>query len=92
MQASFRGLPFRKSPRALLFCAAPEGEGFAALHDRILGLLQRLEAPTVLVAHGLLGQVMRGLICGLERDELAVLPNEQGCVYVLEEGRETVLR
>jgi len=75
-----------------LFCAAPEGEGYASLHDRVLALLRRLEQPTVLVAHGLLGQVVRGLICGLERDEMAALPNEQGCVYVLEQGQETVLR
>lgn len=75
-----------------LFCAAPEGEGYASLHDRVLALLRRLEQPTVLVAHGLLGQVVRGLICGLERDEMAALPNEQGCVYLLEQGQETVLR
>ncbi|MDF9302385.1 histidine phosphatase family protein [Tritonibacter mobilis] len=75
-----------------LFCAAPEGEGYASLHDRVLALLRRLEQPSVLVAHGLLGQVVRGLICGLERDEMAALPNEQGCVYVLEQGQETVLR
>ncbi len=75
-----------------LFCAAPDGEGFARFHDRVLDLLMGLEAPSVLVAHGLLGQVLRGIICGLDFEEMEALPNEQGCIYVLEQGQETVLR
>ncbi|KUP92265.1 histidine phosphatase family protein [Tritonibacter horizontis] len=75
-----------------LFCAAPEGEGYATFHARVLTLLQALKAPTLIVAHGLWGQVMRGIICGLDYDELADLPNEQGCVYRLENGCETALR
>ncbi|NIZ14012.1 histidine phosphatase family protein [Phaeobacter sp. HF9A] len=75
-----------------LFCAAPEGEGYGAFQSRILDLVNQLETPTVLVAHGLLGQVLRGLICGLDYEDMAALPNEQGCVYVLERGREEVLR
>ncbi|OIQ33664.1 MAG: phosphoglycerate mutase [Alphaproteobacteria bacterium MedPE-SWcel] len=75
-----------------LFCSAPEGEGFSNVQGRVLTLLRSLESPTVLVAHGLWGQVMRGLICGLDYCEMAALPNEQGCVYVLENGCETVLR
>jgi len=75
-----------------LFCSAPEGEGYAAFHARVLDLLRVLEAPTVLVAHGLWGQVLRGIICGLDYEDLAALQNEQGCVYLLENGTETVLR
>ncbi len=75
-----------------LFCSAPEGEGYAALHGRVLSVLTALEAPTVLVAHGLWGQVLRGIICGLDYAEMADLPNEQGCVYELYQGEETVLR
>ena len=82
-----------ENPHALdLFCAAPEGEGFAAFHARIADLLSALEVPTVLVGHGLWGQVLRGIICGLTRAEMAALPNEQGCVYELENGTERVLR
>lgn len=81
------------NPRALdLFCAAPGGEGYEAFHQRIQAVLTELTRPTVIVAHGLLGQVLRGIVCGLEHDELAVLPNEQGCVYLLENGEEQVLR
>ena len=90
--AEFPEIDARVQTHLDLFCAAPDGEGYAQFHCRVLGLLRRLEAPTVLVAHGLWGQVLRGIICGLEQDEMAALPNEQGCVYVLENGTETVLR
>jgi len=80
-------------PRALdLFSEFPGSEGFAAAKARIVEFLGHLEGPSVIVAHGLVGQIVRGLICGLERAEMAVLPNQQGCVYVLRQGAETVLR
>ncbi|MCJ8336014.1 MAG: histidine phosphatase family protein [Epibacterium sp.] len=81
------------NPLALdLFCAAPEGEGFDAFHARVVDFLATLVSPAVLVGHGLWGQVLRGIICGLDRADMAALPNEQGCVYFLENGSETVLR
>lgn len=80
------------NPQALnLFCAAPEGEGYVAFEARVQAVLDALDGPTVLVGHGLWGQVLRGLICGLSRQQMSELPNEQGCVYVLERGREQVL-
>ncbi|KIC39748.1 histidine phosphatase family protein [Leisingera sp. ANG-M7] len=80
------------NPRNLdLFCEAPGGEGYGSFHARILDFMQSLTGPSVVVAHGLLGQVMRGIVCGLSRDQMAALPNGQGCVYVLENGMETVL-
>lgn len=81
------------NPRFLdLYAAAPGGEGMAALCARVESFLADLTTPSVIVAHGSLGQVMRGLVCGLERHIYAALPNDQGCVYVLENGREQVLR
>ncbi|WP_417472413.1 histidine phosphatase family protein [Leisingera sp.] len=83
---------YANNPQNLdLFCNAPGGEGYERFHGRILAFMQSLEGPSVVVAHGLLGQVMRGIACGLTRDQMAALPNGQGCVYVLENGRETVL-
>lgn len=80
-------------PQALdLFCEAPGGEGFARFEGRVRALLATVDRPTVLVGHGLWGQVLRGVICGLDRSQMAQLPNEQGCVYVLEAGTEQVLR
>ncbi len=75
-----------------LFLAAPEGEGFADLRARIVDFLKGLSGPSVIVGHGLWGQVLRGLVRGLPRAEMGTLPNDQGCIYALERGRETVLR
>ena len=75
-----------------LFCEAPGGEGFDTFAGRVRKTLDQLEVPTVIVAHGLWGQILRGIVCGLDRSEMARLPNEQGCVYVLENGAEAVLR
>ncbi|MFK7937946.1 MAG: histidine phosphatase family protein [Roseovarius sp.] len=75
-----------------LFTRAPNGETAVQFQTRIEGFMAELTQPAVVVAHGLLGQVMRGLICGLAWDEMGHLPNEQGCVYVLENGTETILR
>ncbi|WP_297340700.1 histidine phosphatase family protein [Pseudophaeobacter sp.] len=75
-----------------LFCAAPNGEGYGNFHARILSFMQALTEPSVVVAHGLLGQVMRGIVLGLSRQEMAKLSNQQGCIYVLEEGREQLLQ
>lgn len=74
-----------------LYTSAPGGEGFDALEARVLGVLDDLTGETVIVSHGLLGKVLRGLVCGLNRDEMDKLSNKQGCVYVLEGGIETCL-
>ncbi|SLN61420.1 Glucosyl-3-phosphoglycerate phosphatase [Roseovarius litorisediminis] len=83
----------RPGMRALeLFLAAPGGEGYAAFEARILDFLGELTGPSVIVAHGLLGQVMRGIILGLDRQEMGQLANRQGCVYVLEDGTEIIMQ
>ncbi|MGR3615118.1 MAG: histidine phosphatase family protein [Paracoccaceae bacterium] len=80
------------NPNSLeLFCALPEAEGFESFHGRILEFMTNLQEPSVIVAHGLLGQVVRGIVTGLSREEMGWLPNDQGCVYVLEDGTERVL-
>lgn len=81
------------NPRHLdLFCAAPNGEGFDSFYSRIHAFMEDLREPSVVVAHGLLGQVMRGIALGLTRQKMAELSNEQGCIYLLEGGREMVLK
>lgn len=86
------GLVSLETPALELFLKAPGGEGRAAFEARIVDFLSGLTAPSVVVAHGLWGQVMRGLIRGLGHEEMGALGNEQACVYVLDQGRETVLR
>lgn len=75
-----------------VFLSAPNGERFEAFRNRIQSFLDELTSPSVVVGHGLLGQVLRGVVCGLDRAEMGSIPNEQGCVYVLSDGAETVLR
>jgi probable phosphoglycerate mutase len=75
-----------------LFLVAPGGEGIDVFQARILAFLMGLGRPSVVVAHGLLGQVMRGIMQGLNLAEMGQLTNGQGCVYVLENGCEEVLR
>ncbi len=80
------------SPTALeIYESAPEGEGITALHARVVDFLRDLTEPTVIVAHGLLGQVLRAEVCGLSMQGAGRLSNQQGCVYVLEHGQEDVL-
>ena len=75
-----------------LFEHAPAGEGAAAFRARIQSVLDRLSEPTVIVAHGLWGQVARAILRGISDAEMRRLDNLQGVVYVLEGGKETVLR
>lgn len=72
-----------------IYQMAEGGEGLDRFRARIASFLDDLTGPTVIVAHGLLGQVMRAVVCGLDMDKAGTLSNDQGCVYVLENGRET---
>jgi len=78
-------------PTALeIYDVAEGGEGLAAFKARIIAFLRDLTGPTVVVAHGLLGQVLRAHVCGLDITQAGQLSSIQGCVYVLEDGTETV--
>ena len=79
-------------PTALqIYEAAQGGEGLAAFQARISDFLGDLTGPSVIVAHGLLGQVLRAIVRGVDPQQAGALSNRQGCVYVLENGAETVL-
>ena len=51
----------------------PRGERFAVFSTRIRLDLEALQRPTVILAHGIVGRVLRGLWLGLERGQLAGL-------------------
>ena len=74
-----------------LFSNAPDGEGFAAFKTRIRTVLEEVDEPTVIVAHGLWGQVARGALRGIDDEATRRLDNLQGVVYLLEDGSETIL-
>lgn len=73
------------------YAAAPGGEGMAALQARVEEFLSALTGPSIIVSHGILGKVLRAQACGLNATEMKALSNLQGCVYVLENGREEIL-
>jgi len=75
-----------------LFAHAPEGEGIVAFRTRIQSVLDSLQGPTVIVAHGLWGQVARAILRDLSEAEMHRLDNLQGVVYEIDAGQETVLR
>ncbi|WP_204114006.1 histidine phosphatase family protein [Shimia biformata] len=74
-----------------IYTAAQGGEGYDGLVARVTSFLSDLTGPTIIVSHGMLGQVLRGTVCGLGRDGMARLSNHQGVVYLLENGRETLV-
>ncbi|KIN66392.1 Phosphoglycerate mutase [Sulfitobacter noctilucicola] len=74
-----------------IYDAAPEGEGIAALQARVIDFLTDLTGPSVVIAHGLLGQVLRAHVRGIAMEKAGHLSNDQGCVYVLENWAETRL-
>ena len=80
-----------QSERFEVYCNSPGGESYAAFSTRIRSVLEALQRPTVIVAHGIVGRVLRGLWLGLERGQLARLQGGQGCIFHLKEGREEVL-
>lgn len=81
-----------RAPTVLeIYEAAPGGEGIDALSARVKAFLADLEKPSVIVAHGLLGQVLRAHVRGLDLAQAGDLSNAQGVVYELENGCEQVL-
>ena len=74
-----------------VYCNSLGGVSYAAFSARIRLVLEALQRPTVVVAHGIVGRVLRGLWLGLERGQLAGLPGGQGCIFHLKDGRESVL-
>jgi probable phosphoglycerate mutase len=68
---------------------APGGESYAALTMRVAAWLaeQSDGAPLVVIAHGLVGRVLRGLYAGVPRAEALTLPVPQDRIFRLSAGR-----
>ena len=67
---------------------APDGESYDAFAARVGEWLgeQNDAAPIIVVAHGLVGRVMRGLYAGLPRAFALTLPVPQDRIYRLSNG------
>ncbi|MEM5474856.1 histidine phosphatase family protein [Pacificibacter sp. AS14] len=74
-----------------LFLSAPDGEGGESLETRCRSALTALNGPTVIVSHGVVSAFLRGLVCGLDVPDIARLSHNQGVVFALHNGVETML-
>jgi probable phosphoglycerate mutase len=74
-----------------LFLSAPDGEGAKALEKRCRSALSALSGPTVIVSHGVVSAFLRGLVRGLDLPDIARLSHNQGVVFALHNGAETML-
>lgn len=66
--------------------ASPNGESYADLSRRIEGWLETVERDTVVVSHGGVYRVLRGLLDGVDRLELVRLEVPQDRVYLWQGG------
>lgn len=71
--------------------ALPGAEGLAQLAARLAPVLQEIDRPTVIVAHGVVSRVLRCLALDLPLAQGAHLPGGQGVIYRLQDGQVTAL-
>lgn len=71
--------------------AAPGGEGFASVAARTRAFLAGLRRPTVVITHGTASLFLRGAALGLDLPAILALPEGQGVVYHIRDGRERQL-
>lgn len=72
------------------YFGAPDGETMDDMRKRATQWLDSLTGPTIAVAHGQIGKVMRGIYLGLTDEQILRLKEPQGEVHVLENGTETI--
>lgn len=70
---------------------APNGEGLAALQDRVAGFLAELDGPAVLITHGITSRVIRAAVIGEGALSHPSIHGGQGCVYHLKDGVQELL-
>ncbi|MEM7318716.1 MAG: histidine phosphatase family protein [Pseudomonadota bacterium] len=74
-----------------LYAAAPGGEPFELLFDRVQDLLADLTGPTILVTHGITSRFLRTAALGRDMGQIRDLPGGQGVVYRISGGLHEAL-
>jgi probable phosphoglycerate mutase len=74
-----------------LFLSAPNGETYDDMCERCHRFLTELTGPSVVFSHGVTIRFLRKIACALSYEELTRLDNQQGCIYLIENGQETLL-
>ena len=65
----------------------PGGESYHMLSDRVVAWLATLERPSVIVAHGGVGRVLRAHLLGLDKEESVSADFPQDRVFLWEDGK-----
>jgi len=74
-----------------LFLSAPKGETYDDMYERCHRFLSHLTGPSVVFSHGVTIRFLRKIACGLSYEELGQLDNQQGSIYMIRDGQETLL-
>ncbi|NNJ68398.1 MAG: histidine phosphatase family protein [Boseongicola sp.] len=69
-----------------VYANAPGGEGFEAVWERAGRVLERLDAPTIVVTHGITSRILRTRAMGLSFEDLDELPGGQGVIHHIRDG------
>jgi probable phosphoglycerate mutase len=75
-------------------CPPPGGESYAMLHERVALAFRDILAddrPVIVVAHGVVGRIVRGLHLRLDPPAIMALDEPQGVVMRLDAGSITAL-
>jgi broad specificity phosphatase PhoE len=70
---------------------APGGESYADVAARVGGWLGELHGTTLVVTHGAVDRILRGLYVGMAPEEICKLPEPQDEVFRLNDGAISVL-
>ena len=73
-------------------CLMSNGESEGDLRARIGDFLGTLDAPAVVVSHGIALTFLRGIVLGLGLDGMEAMEREQGVVIELRDGTEVTHR
>ena len=67
---------------------APKGESFRDLQVRTKIFLSKISTPIIIVAHGVILNILRAEICKLSFSEMSRLSQNQGEVFAVRNGQE----
>jgi len=71
-----------------LSMTAPMGETFEDLQRRAKSFLLKISTPTIIIAHGVILNILRAEICNLPFSGMAHLSQKQGEVFLIKNGKE----
>lgn len=74
-----------------MMCNAPDGEKFKELKARGQKWLDSLTGQAIVVSHGQIGLVIRGLYTGLSDEEMFLKTGNQDGVYLLDKAQESFI-